>query len=238
MSSLTRFDNDGIEIIIETATGESFASVKGYARMSGKAQSTISERFKGVREDEVKTAEIPTPGGLQAVRLIPEDLIVQWLPKDNPEMASKMMKLGVRMFNHKLAGYSLSSTAVQHQLKVHTAVEYIQASEKLEEINNLTLRELLRDQLIEELSHLQNKKALPESSPSPEYTTCKVRARELGYSTTEVGNGSSLGKFIAKYLTCAFKERVGKYEVKHYEVNDRLDTLIHNFFGMKKALSV
>jgi hypothetical protein len=44
MSNLTRFDRDGIEIIIDLNTGESFASISGYARMSGKAMSTISER--------------------------------------------------------------------------------------------------------------------------------------------------------------------------------------------------
>ena len=43
-SSLQRFDHDGIELIINTETGESFASISGYARMSGKAQSTINPR--------------------------------------------------------------------------------------------------------------------------------------------------------------------------------------------------
>lgn len=82
MNSLARFDKNGIEILINTQTGESFASVSGYARMSGKAQSTISERL-GYRKHEVKTDEVQTPGGLQVIRLISEDLIVDWIVKDN-----------------------------------------------------------------------------------------------------------------------------------------------------------
>ena len=35
LASFERFDKDGIELIIDTATGESFASISGYARMSG-----------------------------------------------------------------------------------------------------------------------------------------------------------------------------------------------------------
>jgi hypothetical protein len=41
---LQRFDHDGIELIIDTQTGESFASIKGYARMSGKSHNAITMR--------------------------------------------------------------------------------------------------------------------------------------------------------------------------------------------------
>jgi hypothetical protein len=116
---LQRYDGEnGVEILIDSATGESFCSVKGYARMAGKAPSTIRERLgyvtevsQGGREEAVKTAEILTAGGLQAHVLITEDQIVQWLPNDNPAAASALLKLGVRMGLHRMAGYSISSTA-------------------------------------------------------------------------------------------------------------------------------
>lgn len=114
-------------------------------------------------------------------------------------------------------------------------VELINAADKLEDINNATLQELLRNELIDYLSVKQGNKALP--SAKKEYTICKVRARELGYSTKDIGNGSALGVFVAKHLKCAFSERIGKYDVKHYEVTDELDTVIHDYFGLKKALS-
>lgn len=110
MNSLARFDNNGIELIINTSTGESFASVSGYARLSGKSKSTISERFGKL---ELKYAEILTTTGFKTVRLIPEDLIVEWLPKDNPEMATQLMRLGVRVYLHTLAGFKVETNAVQ-----------------------------------------------------------------------------------------------------------------------------
>ena len=110
--SLQRFDKDGIELIIDTQTGESFASISGYARMSGKAQSTISGRLATHRNESLKTAEILTTTGLKTVRLISEDLICKWLPKDNPELASQVLKLGVRLFLHTLAGFRVKSEAI------------------------------------------------------------------------------------------------------------------------------
>ena len=117
---LTRYDGEGgIEILINPITGESFCSVKGYARMSGRSASTIRERlynvteaFQGGREQPVKTAEIPTNGGLQGGRLITEEQIVEWIPKDNPAAATLLLKIGVRMALHKMAGYEIKSTAM------------------------------------------------------------------------------------------------------------------------------
>jgi hypothetical protein len=141
---LQRFDHDGIELIIDTQTGESFASIKGYARMSGKSSNAITMRLnrlskensKGVTSESpnrpqiqtgsglqggntmglglglLKQAQIQTEGGLQGVYLIPEDLICKWLPKDNPELASQVLKLGVRLFLHTLAGFRVKSEAI------------------------------------------------------------------------------------------------------------------------------
>lgn len=113
---LQRFDHDGIELIINTETGESFATVRGYARMSGKIPSTISRRLtmsgKVLRCECLDQAQIETAGGLQGVALIPEDLICQWLIKDNHELALKVMRLGVRLFLHTIAGFRVKSEAI------------------------------------------------------------------------------------------------------------------------------
>lgn len=86
-----RFDHDGIEILIDTATGESFASVSGYARMSGKDKSTISRRLQTVAQNSKKTAEIQTTTGFKTVALIPENLVSQWLMQDNPEAENAIL---------------------------------------------------------------------------------------------------------------------------------------------------
>ncbi|WP_414579126.1 hypothetical protein [Anabaena sp. CCY 9402-a] len=74
MSNLTSYCQDGLEIFIDNATGESFASINGYARMSGRDKSTISRRLEGVAPELVKKAEVLTAGGLQGVALISEDI--------------------------------------------------------------------------------------------------------------------------------------------------------------------
>jgi hypothetical protein len=110
---LQRYDGEGgIEILINPATGESFCSVRGYARMAGKNESTIRARVTGAGDGSGKMAEILTPGGLQGARLITEDQITAWLPKDNPAAATLLLKMGVRMALHKMAGYEIKSTAM------------------------------------------------------------------------------------------------------------------------------
>ncbi len=113
MDSLTLFNSDGIEIYIDTATGETSCTVAGYARMSEKDRSVIQKRLKGCASNAVKTVEMQTTKGLQRCALISEDLIVSWLPKDNPAMATKLLKLGVRHFMHELAGYKVTSDAIK-----------------------------------------------------------------------------------------------------------------------------
>jgi hypothetical protein len=111
--NIVRFDgNDGIEILINTASGESFASISGYARMSGRNKSTIQRRLKTVALEHQKTAEVETQSGLKTVALISEDLIASWIIKDNPERAFVLLKAGVRVCLHEMAGYQVKSTAV------------------------------------------------------------------------------------------------------------------------------
>jgi hypothetical protein len=114
--SLQRFDNDGIELLIDTETGESFASQAGYARMSGVQYDTIRKRVQRLSETSsdtitLKTAEIETPEGIRSVTLIPESIICRWIVMDNPSVAENLMRLGVRVFLHEMAGYKVTSEA-------------------------------------------------------------------------------------------------------------------------------
>ena len=133
--SLQRFDHDGIELIIDTQTGESFATVRGYARMSGKIPSTISRRLtmSGLREKGLEQAQIETASGLQTVVLIPEDVICQWLIKDNHELALKVMQLGVRLFLHTIAGFQIKSNAIETNKQLESQIAELTAKiEKLD----------------------------------------------------------------------------------------------------------
>ena len=87
--SLTVYNNDdGIELVIDTATGEAFATQSGYARMSGKDRSTIVKRCKGCEPGTTKNAEILTLGGLQGCELIPAKTVFAWMSLSEEPRAS------------------------------------------------------------------------------------------------------------------------------------------------------
>lgn len=81
--NLERFDRDGIELVINTQTGEAFATQNGYARMSQLSKQSISQRLKKlVNSGGVKTAEIDTGYGLKKTSLIPVKIVMDWFLTD------------------------------------------------------------------------------------------------------------------------------------------------------------
>lgn len=112
MSNLQRYDNDGFELVINTVTGESFATVSGYARMVGLTKQAISKRLGTVNPETTKTAEILTQTGYKKATLIPENLIAKWIVRDNPELATKMLLRGVRKYLHSTVNHGNSDNTV------------------------------------------------------------------------------------------------------------------------------
>jgi Phage antirepressor protein KilAC domain len=100
------FNQDGLELVINTATGEAFASQRATARMLG-VDPVILRRLRGEDKLAIKTAEINTPGGLQGVSLITAQDIFKLAVKYNPELAIKMGTAGATVYVYGLAGYSI-----------------------------------------------------------------------------------------------------------------------------------
>lgn len=118
MSNLTVFDNDGLELVINTQTGESFATQTGYARMSGLSQQAINKRCnRSDNQDGFLEAEIPTSKGLRTYNLIPAKLVFKWLMKDNPDLAERMGEAGATIFLQRLAGWEKPKTNPQLSIK-------------------------------------------------------------------------------------------------------------------------
>ena len=110
--NLTRFDNDVIELLINTQTGEAFSTQAGYARMSGLSQQAVNKRCRGYNQDELQSFEIDLGYGLQGYNLIPAKLVYRWLIKDCPELGFAMGEAGATVYLHQLAGFKVTSTAL------------------------------------------------------------------------------------------------------------------------------
>jgi phage regulator Rha-like protein len=116
------------------------------------------------------------------------------------------------------------------QLPDHSAVEYAHAAHMVETLPDNLLKQLVRDALIDEISLKQNLKYLPVAEKPKQYTIAKIRAKQLGYSDKQIGDGKQLGKFVKSQLTPSFQEIIGRYPVYHYEINEFLDSAIQRFF--------
>jgi len=192
MSNVSVFNKDGLEILINNDTGESFCSVSGYARMSGKDKSTISRRLGAVAQAHPKTAEVQTVKGLKTVAVVSEDLISEWIVDDNPALAKQLLRAGVRVFLHKAAGFQVTSEAVQPQPKSQAEIFLLIAQQMVEQErrtkeleSRLAQFEQVREEAIADLDSLE-----PPSVDAEELSTrAKIRrlvtdfvvAKGLGY---------------------------------------------------------
>lgn len=122
------------------------------------------------------------------------------------------------------------STNQQKQLPSRDAIEYIEATQKLNNMDDSILTRLLRDTLVDELALRQNTNLLPQQKKE-RITILKVRAKELGYTEAQIGNGSALGCFVKSLVKPQFQEDVGRFKVWHYEISNELDNAIHSYFN-------
>lgn len=92
-TNLKRFESeDGIEIVINTITSEIFTTQSGYARMAGLTQQAINTRCKINKNETFIKGEILTRTGLKTVILIPINISINWLIKDNSEIVETKIK--------------------------------------------------------------------------------------------------------------------------------------------------
>lgn len=229
-----RFDKDGIELIINTGTGESFATVSGYARMSGKAKSTISGRFKGVQLEDQKNAEIQTTQGLQTVRLIPESLIAQWIPKDNPTLASQLMLLGVRVFMHALAGFNVTTEAL-HQPQLPTHEVAVKKADAIAHITDTLSHDHPR------LAQLLIDHAISDIMPAKLLEGTRLRgvveiAEDMGFKCDH-SSRVRLGQFVATSEVSHLKESEGRLcngiirDINCYPDTEEVRAIVKRFFA-------
>ena len=127
---------------------------------------------------------------------------------------------------------SAAPIVVERQLPPQRdAIDYANAAIQVSSLPDSRLKRLLDARLVAELSiDVVNQKQIAPSEPVKNYTTATVRAAMLGYSANQIGNGSSLGKFIKAEITPDFSDWQGQFNVVHYEVCSALDSRIHAYF--------
>ncbi len=237
--NIIKSESDFLSFIKDQATSNGNLSIRGVARCCDVSPTSIIE---GGHFKAQKLGQTLVDYGFDAAHLVENGFPPQavWLcieyfayeSKARAEMAKQLARtfgsIGVMTTLQKLTEKEEPKNNVV-QLLSRDVIDYVNAAKDIEALVPGYLKELLRDELVDTLSTKRG--LLKPSEQKAEYTIVKVRARELGYSTEQVGHGGQLGKWVKRHVPVAFIERVGKYDVNHYEINSQLDETIHAFFS-------
>ncbi len=118
-------------------------------------------------------------------------------------------------------------------LPTRDSIDYIQAADTLAKLPDSRLTRLLSQMFVSEVALIaaNQRQIAPVTEVQKQYTTATVRASQLGYTAKQIGNGTSLGKFVKAVIEPDFMDWQGQYKVNHFEVNEALDARIHLFFA-------
>lgn len=260
--SLSVFNSNGLELIINTQTGEAFASASAIARMMTTLEKVISPfqitsygntLIKRGQINSVFEAEILTEGGLQGVKLYSEKAIREFAKKYNVDLLDKFADAGIRVFLHQLAGYQVTSNATEQPKETQKELTSVERADKINElaaslqffgyeIQNPRFKQSIHD-LVGDLIGVS--RALPESKEV--YRGVVERAEELGYPIAVITkHRSQLGKAISKIakegkLTVTQENRLcngTQRPINLYLVCDTLDNAIRDYLDGKTHLTV
>lgn len=233
-------DIDDIEIIVNEETGECFASISALARMCRRNESTIRS-FLTSRNIWGDEAKILTSTGMKTSRMFNEKQVFQTLAEYNTELLIKCAEVGIRVYLHRLAGFTFQvkqrpqQQQTQPQLRTRDSVAYIDAAEKLKQLEktgfSVALIQLLQDNLGDELATKLDKSTIAPTTKR--LVGVAQRAEELGLPVT-LKNRSALGKFVkTEGLVGTTESRLCNGTLRPicvYEQSEILDFAIRKFF--------
>jgi hypothetical protein len=100
---LKRYIENGIEIVIDSKTGETYLTIAGYAKMMGKDKSATYRRLYDMAE--TPKGGVTTKAGIVNMPLLNESIIIDWLMEDDLKFAKQLSKTGVRKYLQDIAKY-------------------------------------------------------------------------------------------------------------------------------------
>lgn len=221
------FDGKEVRFVNGLPVANDVAIALGYAAPAKTISTKVSEKNKGL-------TEMVTPGGTQSVTVLKEAGIYQLIFSSKLESAKRFQDWvfeEVLPSIRKTGSYSVTQRPNPVALPPRDTIEYVEAAVALEAMPDSTLKALLRDSMVDEICLRRSGQQQLIAGSQKQYTTVKIRAKQIGYSLKEIGDGSALGRFVHKRVTVAYQEMVGRYPVYHYEITPELDTAIHTFFG-------
>jgi phage anti-repressor protein len=118
------------------------------------------------------------------------------------------------------------------------SVEYVRAWKDLQELPRCKMTQLIEYRMMSELDieNVNQRFLAGKPDDQPHLTTVNIRAKQLGYTEKQIGDGKTLGKFVKKRVEPISQEWQGQYLVWHYVVNNELDKVIHSYFQEKIGL--
>jgi hypothetical protein len=156
--NLQPYTHDGLELVIDQASGESYASASAIARMMSTSEKVISTRqitsygntlLQSLKIEAINESQIVTGIGLRSVKLYNEKAILEFAKKYNVNLLDKFAQCGLRVFLHGLAGYKVTSEATI-AAPVKTPGNFIEALElALKQAKELELAEAQIQLLVE-----------------------------------------------------------------------------------------
>jgi hypothetical protein len=222
---LERYEHNGLELVIDLDTGEVYASQSATARMCKVTETTI-RKFVSSNQYSPLMTEIPTAVGLRSSSLLDEDFIHKCISKYNPVFLVECSKCGLRVYLHQLAGFQVTSTALQPKDSIfeRLLISIDSLSEKIDrkedKINSLVEKIQNQDKqmksllpIIEEHSNmkpsldfmeelkpllLKVSKELTEH-PNQEYKTIKQWLEYSGLPALDRGKNIAIGQMVIAF---------------------------------------
>jgi phage antirepressor YoqD-like protein len=105
--NFVRFDSEGLELVVDTITGNAYASKSATARMLEIDEKTVRNQVNSSDKYSIITAQIPTAAGLRSSDLLPANAVFKLALKYHPLLAEAMGAAGANVYLLGLAGYKV-----------------------------------------------------------------------------------------------------------------------------------